>query len=142
MTRTLRGYVAAILTFATGTLDAMAGDDADGRSLYDQECAACHFDADLPLQSLHTGDARIIPVMMATYGPKLRGIVGRPAGSDPAFLYSANFMAGTKELVWTLKLLDQFLTDSRMLVPGTRMFYRQNDVEVRRKILAYLATTG
>ena len=142
MTWSLHGYVAAILIFAAGTLDAMAGDDADGRALYDQECAACHFDADLPLQSRYTGEARVIPVMMPIYGPKLRGIVGRPAGSDPAFLYSANFMAGTKELVWTLELLDQFLTDSRVLVPGTRMFYRQNDVQVRRKILAYLATTG
>ena len=113
----------------------------EGAALYEAECAFCHFSAELPLESRLDG-ARLIPAMIATYGPKLRGIVGRAAGSDPAFLYSANFRAGAQGLVWTEDNLDRFMADSRAMIPGTRMFTRQPDAAIRRKIIAYLATTG
>lgn len=130
---------AGVTTVARGV---SAGDIDDGRVLYEAECAACHFAAELPLQSRLDAPARPIPVMMATYGPKLIGIVGRAAGSDPSFLYSAKFTEATRGLTWTEPVLDRFLTDSQAMAPRSRMFYRQPDAEIRRKILAYLKTTG
>ena len=80
--------------------------------------------------------------MMPVYGPKLIGIVGRAAGSDPNFLYSANFSGATQGLIWTEAILDEFLTDFQAMAPRSRMFYRQPDADIRYKILAYLKTTG
>ncbi len=136
---TLSFAMAGALAGATTTF---AGDVEEGRVLYETECAPCHFAAELPLQTRSNPEARLIPVMMATYGPKLIGIVGRAAGSDPNFLYSANFAAATEGVVWTEDVLDAFLTDAQAMAPRSRMYYSQPDSEIRRKILAYLKTTG
>ena len=142
MKRTGGRWVAAFLFIAAApSAWAFADEAEEGAALYEAECAFCHFSADLPLES-RLDRARVVPAMMATYGPKLRGIVGRAAGSDPAFLYSANFRAGAQGLVWTEDNLDRFMADSRAMIPGTRMFTRQPDAAIRRKIIAYLATTG
>lgn len=142
MKRTDGRWVAALLFVALWPLaGALADDVGEGAALYEAECAYCHFAATLPLESRLDGP-RVMPAMMATYGPKLRGIVGRAAGSDPAFLYSANFRAGTQGLIWTEDNLDRFMADSRAMVPGNRMFTRQPDAAIRRKIIAYLAATG
>ena len=131
----------AILLLVGGLAAAASADDAaQGRALYEGQCAPCHFSAELPLE---TGAAMAaIPVMMATYGPRLSGIIGRAAGADPTFLYSRSFGKASAGLVWSAAALDRFLIDSRAMFPGIRMFYRQPDAEVRRRILAYLATTG
>ena len=131
-----------VAIIASAAVSAVADDVDDGRVLYEAECAPCHFAAELPLESFNTGVARPIPVMMATYGPKLIGIVGRAAGSDPSFLYSENFSSATQGLIWTEQALDEFLADSQAMAPRSRMFYSQPDREIRRKILAYLKTTG
>lgn len=135
----------AICVLATTTIlvSAARADDAeDGRVLYETECARCHFAAELPLESYRNGDALLVPVMMPTYGPKLIGIVGRAAGSDPAFLYSSSFTAATQGLVWTEDVLDEFLKDWQAMLPRSLMYYGQPDGDIRRKILAYLKTTG
>lgn len=137
--RELIAVTGLLIALASG---AAADDVADGRAWYETECAPCHFAADLPLHGDADPTARPIPVMMATYGPKLIGIVGRAAGTDPNFLYSANFSEATQGLIWTEAVLDEFLIDSQIMFPGTRMFYRQPDADIRRKILAYLKTTG
>lgn len=141
--RTRIGLSIMSVAGAMGVAFAAAADDAeDGRLLYETECAPCHFAAELPLESGLDPVARPIPVMMATYGPKLVGIVGRAAGSDPNFLYSANFSGATQGLIWTEPVLDEFLVDSQAMAPRSRMFYSQPDRDIRRKILAYLKTTG
>ena len=132
--------VAGVIALLAG--GARAGDVAEGRILYQTECAYCHFSAELPLHGGGATGLSPIPVMMATYGPKLIGIVGRAAASDPSFNYSDAFLAQTRGLVWTEQTLDRFMTDAREMIPGTRMFYRQPDAAVRRKLLAYLETTG
>jgi len=143
MVRTRFGPAILSICIAMGVaLSAVAEDADDGRVLYQTECAPCHFAAELPLQSGIGAEARLIPVMMATYGPKLIGIVGRAAGSDPSFLYSANFSGATQGVVWTEQVLDAFLTNSQAMAPRSRMYYSQPDSDIRRKILAYLKTTG
>ena len=135
----MRAIVTLVLVIGLAAA-ASADDAAQGRALYEGQCAPCHFSAELPLE---TGEAMAaIPVMMATYGPRLSGIIGRAAGADPAFLYSRAFADASAGLVWSEAALDRFLADSRAMLPGIRMFYRQPDAEIRRRILAYLATTG
>jgi cytochrome c2 len=138
----VRALIGGALLAAVAAAGALADDVAEGRSLYETECAYCHFSAELPLHGRGDTPLKPIPVMLATYGPKLVGIVGRAAGSDPAFNYSESFLAHTRGLVWTRSNLDRLMTDSRAMIPGTRMFYRQPDAEIRRKLLAYLETTG
>ena len=84
----LFGTTVLAIVLVTATASSAAADDAeDGRVLYQAECALCHFAAELPLHGGLGTELRPIPVMMATYGPKLIGIVGRAAGSDPKILY-------------------------------------------------------
>ena len=140
--RTMVAILAGACALLMGTDMSFADDAAEGSGRYEKECGYCHFSAELPLESRGGGEARLIPAMMATFGPKLRGIVGRAAGSDSKFNYSADFRAGTAGLIWTRENLDRFMTDSRTMVPGTRMFYRQPDAQIRRQIIAYLKSTG
>lgn len=72
------------------------------------------------------------------YGPNLRGIYDRPAGTVPGFPYSHAFMQTLHGMIWTDNTLDVWLTDTQAWVPGVRMFYAQSDPEIRRKIILYL----
>ena len=72
------------------------------------------------------------------YGPNLRGIYGRPAGTFPNFVYSAAFLKALKGMEWNDAALDVWITNPQKWVPGVYMFYKQPDPEVRRKIILYL----
>jgi cytochrome c2 len=72
------------------------------------------------------------------YGPHLRGIVGRPAGSVEGWLYSPTFLKTLKGMEWTEAALDVWMTSTQAWVPGVYMFYRQPNAEIRRKIILYL----
>jgi cytochrome c len=72
------------------------------------------------------------------FGPNLRGIVGRQAGSVAGFDYSKAFRKALAGMTWTEGTLDWWIRDTQAWVPGTLMFYKQKDAEVRRKIVAYL----
>jgi cytochrome c2 len=74
------------------------------------------------------------------YGPSLRGVYGRPAGSVPGFPYSQAFKDLLHGTVWNHETLDRWITDSQAWVPGSRMFYAQPDPAIRRKIITYLTT--
>lgn len=72
-----------------------------------QKCISCHSlnpeEADLP-------------------GPHLQGLLGRRAGTTPAFAYSEALQrAGADGLVWTRDTLEKFLDDPESLVAGTIM---------------------
>jgi cytochrome c len=75
------------------------------------------------------------------YGPTLRGVIGRPAGTVPGFMYSEEFKRALDGVIWTPATLDIWITDSQGWVPGSVMFYKQPDSEVRRKIITYLEST-
>jgi cytochrome c len=56
------------------------------------------------------------------FGPHLKGVVGRQAGSLSDYNYSpAMKAAGADGLVWDEKALAEFLASPKTKVPGTRM---------------------
>jgi len=67
----------------------------------------------------------------------LAGIVGRKAGTVPGFNYSdAN---KNSNVVWDEAQLDQYLTDPKQFMPGTKMIYPGvKDAEQRKALIAYL----
>lgn len=72
------------------------------------------------------------------FGPNLRGVYGRPAGSVQGFDYSAAFVKALKGMEWNEASLDVWISSPQAWVPGVYMFYKQPDPEVRRKIILYL----
>jgi cytochrome c2 len=72
------------------------------------------------------------------YGPNLRGVYGRPAGTIEGFVYSIAFLKSLKGMEWNDAALDVWITNPQKWVPGVYMFYKQADAEVRRKIILYL----
>jgi cytochrome c2 len=72
------------------------------------------------------------------YGPNLRGVYGRPAGTVPGFVYSSAFLKSLKGMEWNDAALDVWITNPQKWVPGVYMFYKQPDLEIRRKIILYL----
>ena len=72
------------------------------------------------------------------YGPTLRGVYGRLAGSVEGFTYSNTFQKTLKGMEWNEATLDVYITDTQAWVPGIYMFYKQKNADIRHKIIAYL----
>ena len=72
------------------------------------------------------------------FGPNLTGVYGRQAGSVDSYNYSEAFLSVLSGMVWNSSTLDVWLTGTQAWVPGARMFYRQDDPEIRRKIIMFL----
>ena len=86
------------------------------------QCATCHgVEADGPIKT----------------GPNLHGIIGRKAGADFRFRYSAAMR--DSGIVWTPETLDRFLEAPSKMVPGTRMTTPVPDSAQRKVIIDYLA---
>jgi len=148
--------VAALLSALAFAGIAAAEDDvAEGETLYIAHCRMCHgfnVEADAqakrpspPLRVAHStaagaiaSDAAPLLAFAPPFGPNLRGIVGREAGTAPGFEYSRPFMDALKGMVWTEGTLDWWIRDTQAWVPGVVMYYRQKDAEIRRKIIAFL----
>jgi cytochrome c len=97
-------------------------DVAAGQMLYQNKCAGCHsVDAD-----------RI--------GPRHRNVVGRPVASVPGYSYSP----ALKKLggVWTPARLDQWLSGTQKMAPGSKMYLQIDDPAQRRLLIAYLASVS
>jgi cytochrome c2 len=77
-------------------------------------------------------------VVVPPYGPPLRGVVGRLAGSVEGFAYSQAFKRILQGVTWNPETLERWITDSQAWVPGSMMFYQQTDPETRHKIIIYL----
>jgi cytochrome c len=72
-------------------------------------------------------------------GPRLKGVIGRQAGSIPEFKdYSPELKASG--IVWSEATLDTFLRDPSKMVPGTRMAAtgRFPDTNDARDLIAYV----
>jgi cytochrome c2 len=72
------------------------------------------------------------------FGPHLRGVYGRLAGSVEGYQYSKTFLSALKGMEWNEAALNVWITNPQAWVPGVYMFYKQPDAEVRRKIILYL----
>lgn len=72
-------------------------------------------------------------------GPNLHGVFGRKAGSKPGFAYSDALKASG--ITWDADKLNQWLTNPKALVPGTKMtFIGLEDAKDRTDLIAYLKT--
>jgi len=90
----------------------------DGQALFQKRCTGCHaLDAD------HEG-------------PRLRGVVGRAAGSVKTFQYS-EALKNAKH-TWDEANLDKWLTDTESVVPDNDMSFRVPKREERAAIISYL----
>jgi len=97
-----------------------AGDAAQGKKVF-VKCQACH--------SLEAGVNKV--------GPTLHGILGRGSAAEADFSYSDAMK--NANLQWTPETLDQYLTNPRKMVPGTKMAFpglpKEKD---RANIISYL----
>jgi cytochrome c len=73
-----------------------------------------------------------------SFGPNLRGVYGRAAGSVKGFDYFTAFLKSVKGMEWNDAALDVWIAAPQAWVPGVYMFYKQPDPEIRRKIILYL----
>ncbi|MEK6541457.1 MAG: c-type cytochrome [Pseudomonadota bacterium] len=92
----------------------------NGAALYLSRCGGCH--------SIATNRV----------GPAHRGVVGRRAGSQPGFSYSAALRGSN--ITWTPQALDQWLRGPQVMVRGSRMFTSVPNPTERAAIIAYLRT--
>jgi cytochrome c2 len=120
-------------------------DLSQAKMAYEAQCSKCHGLLEreaqgppevLPGVRIASNDMRFAVAL--PYGPSLRGVYGRAAGTMPDFSYSQAFQRVLKDVVWHEDTLERWITDSQKWVPGTRMFYRQPDAMMRRRIIAYL----
>ena len=94
-----------------------------GERLYQERCGACH--------SLDEHGA----------GPKHRGLIGRKAGTQPGFDYSAALAASN--IVWSAQTLERWIADPNALVPGNKMIVQlASDPADRAAIVAYLVASA
>jgi len=94
---------------------------ADGATLFLNQCGTCH--------TVEHGAA-------PRQGPNLAGVVGRKAGSQPGFAYSAGFAQA--DWVWDPPHLDRWLTNPQAMIASAVMPYKQADAAVRAAIIDWL----
>ncbi len=117
----------AILALVPAWLSTAFADPARGERVF-QRCYACH--------SVVAGEDTLP-------GPNLRCVLGRRAGTRPAFEFSPAMMeAGARGLVWTRAALEAFLADPRGVVPGTTMGMPGLPGDDRRDVIDYLEHSG
>ncbi len=103
-----------------------AGDAAAGRKLFNRSCRVCH------QVEVDAGSAT---------GPNLAGVLGRAAGADPNFGYSAAFgAAASRGVRWDAATLEDFIAAPARVIPGGNMPMAVADPTQRRDLIAYLST--
>lgn len=94
-----------------------------GKAVYDAKCRRCHTDGS-------TDDS---------YGPPLKNIVGRAAGTYPDYDFSIALAASG--IVWTPAALRAWMEDNDGFMPGTKMRHVGiQDPTVQDFVLSYLAS--
>ncbi|MGP3696232.1 c-type cytochrome [Rhodobacter sp. NSM] len=122
----LTALLAGALAFGAASAVLAEGDPAAGEKAF-RKCLACHqIGADAQNKT----------------GPVLTGVIGRPAASIDGFSYSdALSEAGSSGLVWDHAELENFLTNPRKAMPGTKMaFPGIRKPQELADIIAYLGT--
>lgn len=139
------------VAFVFGTMMnvAAAADALPGYETYLEQCSKCHGQLDVraarqaPATIVAASDSVVNDDQQLTfalpYGPSLRGIIGRRAGSVDGYDYSEAFLHAMRETTWDADSIDDYITDSQRLAPGARMFYRQSDAGVRRRVIEFLS---
>lgn len=124
MGRLLRSLAGALLLMASVPAVASAQDAAQGRAVFQANCAVCHVTA----ANAH-----------ATIGPNLFAVVGRRAGAAAGFAYSPAMQHSG--ITWTSAQLLAYVQAPAHVVPGTRMPYAGlHNQQQAAALVAYLAT--
>jgi cytochrome c len=112
------GVSAPMVSSVVLPFGAEAQNGQDGQALFQKRCSGCHaLDAD------HEG-------------PRLRGVVGRAAGTVKTFQYS-DALKNAKH-VWDENNLNKWLTDPESVVPDNDMSFQVPKQEERAAIISYL----
>jgi cytochrome c len=99
------------------------GDLANGKKVF-AICKSCHTNT--------RGGADMT-------GPNLWGVFGRKAGTEGTFKYSDGLKAAG--FTWDAQHIDQWITNPRAMIPGTKMsFAGVKDAKDRADLIAYLKT--
>lgn len=101
---------------------AAAGRPDSGKLLYENKCGGCH------------------SVDRDRVGPRHRDVVGRQVANVPGYAYSSALrkLGG----VWTPARLDQWLSGTQKMAPGSKMYLEMDDPAERRAIIAYLKSVS
>ena len=92
-----------------------------------KKCASCH--------SIEEGGKN-------KTGPNLWNIMNRGT-AQADYKYSKKFLAWAEENPeWTPELMDEWLTNSKKLVKGTKMAFREKKEDKRQAIIDYLTERG
>lgn len=128
MTRTgigLLGFTSAtsilwviISALLMGAGSPASGTATAGKALFEARCTGCH-----------TLDKN-------KEGPRLRGVLGRRAGSVVDFTYSDQLKASN--LTWDEASLDKWLANPDALVPDNDMAFRVSNARERADIIQFL----
>jgi cytochrome c len=123
MKRQYLGLIAATAWAGSAAGALAAGDAAEGEKIFTTKCKVCH--------QIGEGAKNFV-------GPELNGIIGRKTGSAPDFNYSeANKSSG---ITWDEASLNEFLTNPKAKIPGTKMIFaglpKEGD---RENVIAYLS---
>ncbi len=150
-----RAIITASLAFGLLSSNGAIGSDlAEGKELYVSQCKLCHGSIEETSGRLRSSPTRQLAMLETVgapatvydahiafappFGPNLRGVVGRPAGSVEGFTYSKTMLKTLKGMEWTEAALNVWITNPQAWVPGVYMYYKQADPEIRRKIILYL----
>lgn len=118
----LKWVVAAGLVLAMPSV-ASADDKEAGKKAF-TKCAPCH---------------SIGPGAKSKVGPELNGILGRKAAAVEGFAYSEPMKKSG--LTWDDTALNEWLTDPKKKVPGTKMLFPGiKDEEERENLIAYITS--
>lgn len=101
---------------------ALADREAGREVFYSAGCIACH------------------AIECNRLGPKLGGIIGRPAGSVPDYDSYSEAMTSS-DVVWSEETLDAYLADPAAFIPGNGMATsagKMTDETQRHHLIAFL----
>jgi len=74
------------------------------------------------------------------YGPDLRGVFNSPAGrrAKEGYRHSDSFTKSAPSITWNEQVLDLWMTDAQILIPGSWMAIKIPDPEIRRVIIFFM----
>ena len=76
-------------------------------------------------------------------GPNLWNVMNRGVATNEDYSYSKKLLAWSEENPqWTPELMDEWLTNSKKLVKGTKMNFKEKKESKRQAIIEYLQSMG
>jgi cytochrome c len=111
-------FVLFLIALATQSPGAAGADPRGGKDVFTKRCTGCH-----------AADS-------SKEGPRLRGVLGRKAGTVAGFQYSDALR--NSGITWTEDLLIKWLENPEALVKDNDMEFRVSNADERAALVAYL----